>query len=60
MKRFKTLLFILAAAPVLAFASETMHLDKAPVDLADHGSLQRGARVFVNQCLNCHSASMIL
>jgi ubiquinol-cytochrome c reductase cytochrome c1 subunit len=24
--------------------------------LNDHGRLQRGARVFVNYCLNCHSA----
>ncbi len=58
MKRFKTILFILAAAPVLAFASDghDVPLDKAPIDLADHESLQRGARVFINQCLNCHSA----
>ena len=58
MKRFKTLIYALIAAPVLAFASGAeVHLDKAPIDLADHESLQRGARIFVNQCLNCHSAS---
>jgi len=57
MKRFKTLIYALIAAPVLAFASGgNVHLDKAPIDLADHESLQRGARIFVNQCLNCHSA----
>ena len=57
MKRFKTLIYALVAAPVLAFASgANLHLDKAPIDLADHESLQRGARIFVNQCLNCHSA----
>ena len=57
MKRFKTLMYALVAAPVLAFASgANLHLDKAPIDLADHESLQRGARIFVNQCLNCHSA----
>ena len=57
MKRFKTLMYALVAAPVLAFASGAdVHLDKAPIDLADHESLQRGARIFVNQCLNCHSA----
>ena len=39
-------------------ASEgNLHLDKAPVNLADQESLQRGARMFVNYCLNCHSAS---
>ncbi len=57
MKRFTTLLYALIAAPVLALASSgTVPLDKAPVDLADHESLQRGARIFINQCLNCHSA----
>ena len=57
MKRFTTLLYALIAAPVLAFASGgTVPLDKAPIDLADHESLQRGARIFINQCLNCHSA----
>jgi ubiquinol-cytochrome c reductase cytochrome c1 subunit len=58
MKRLKNLLFLLAAVPVLAFASEaSIHLDKAPVNLADQESLQRGARTFVNYCLNCHSAA---
>lgn len=58
MKRLKNLLFLLAAAPVLAFAGgASVHLDKAPVNLADQESLQRGARMFVNYCLNCHSAS---
>lgn len=58
MKRLKNLLFLLAAVPVVAFASEAnLHLDKAPVNLADQESLQRGARMFVNYCLNCHSAS---
>ncbi len=57
MKRLKNFLFLLAAAPVLAFASGAdIHLDKAPINLADQESLQRGARMFVNHCLNCHSA----
>ena len=58
MKRLKNFLFQLAAVPVLGFASEAnIHLDKAPINLADQDSLQRGARTFVNYCLNCHSAS---
>jgi ubiquinol-cytochrome c reductase cytochrome c1 subunit len=58
MKRLKNFLFLLAAAPVMAFAAgATVHLDKAPVNVVDHDSLQRGARMFVNYCLNCHSAS---
>lgn len=31
--------------------------DKVSVDLSDKESLQRGARIFVNYCLSCHSAS---
>jgi ubiquinol-cytochrome c reductase cytochrome c1 subunit len=58
MKRLKTILFLLAAAPAVAFASgASIHLDKAPINLADQESLQRGARTFVNHCLNCHSAA---
>ncbi|MDP1935982.1 MAG: cytochrome c1 [Hylemonella sp.] len=57
MKRLKNFLFLLAAVPVLALASAAgPALDKAPVNLADQDSLQRGARTFVNYCLNCHSA----
>jgi ubiquinol-cytochrome c reductase cytochrome c1 subunit len=43
--------------PMLALASEAEITVKAPVDLGDHASLQRGARTFVNYCLNCHSAN---
>jgi len=32
-------------------------LDKAPVNTSDQVSLQNGARIFVNYCLNCHSAA---
>lgn len=53
----KKLLLLLALLPALAFASEGVHLDKAPVDASNHESLQRGARTFVNYCLNCHSAN---
>ena len=31
-------------------------LDKAPDKLNDKAALQNGAKIFVNQCLNCHSA----
>lgn len=53
----KKILWVLALLPVLAFANESAHLDKAPVDASNHESLQRGARTFVNYCLNCHSAN---
>lgn len=45
------------ATPLVVSASESISLDKAPIDAADHESLQRGARTFVNYCLNCHSAN---
>jgi len=53
----KHILLSLLLLPVLAFASEANITVKAPVDLSDHESLQRGARTFVNYCLNCHSAN---
>ena len=40
-----------------AIANEEVALDKAPIDPSNQASLQRGARTFVNYCLNCHSAS---
>ena len=49
--------FLLAAAPVLGFAAGGgAHLDDADIDVSDQESLQRGARIFVNYCLSCHSA----
>jgi len=33
--------------------------DKAPVNTSDLASLQRGADIFVNYCLNCHSAAFM-
>ena len=35
------------------------HLMHAQLDLGDRASLQRGARLFVNYCLSCHSASFM-
>lgn len=44
--------------PVSATMANTgLKLDKAPIDIQDTESLQRGAQVFVNYCLSCHSAS---
>lgn len=54
MKKF---LLLLAILPSLSFANAEVHLDKAPIDASNHESLQRGARTFVNYCLNCHSAN---
>lgn len=52
------ILFVLALLlPLCSLASEHVKLDKAPIDPANKISLQRGAKVFVNYCLNCHSAA---
>lgn len=56
----KSLLATLLLAPALALASgPAAKLDAAPVNLHDKLSLQRGAQVFVNHCLNCHGAAMM-
>ncbi|MDP3669099.1 MAG: cytochrome c1 [Telluria sp.] len=53
----KKLIAMLALLPCLAFASEAGHpLDKAPAR-ESLSSLQNGAKLFVNYCLNCHAAS---
>lgn len=60
MKVINTLwiLALLLTAPAMAIASEAgIHLDKAPVDLKNTASLQRGAILFASRCLACHSAS---
>ena len=36
-----------------------MAWDKAPVNTSDLASLQNGAKLFVNYCLNCHSAAFM-
>lgn len=52
----KKLIAILALVPGLVFASEGgVPLDRAP-ERTDLASLQNGAKLFVNYCLNCHSA----
>lgn len=57
MKLHKKLLAMLALLPALAFANEGGYpLDKAP-ERESLASLQNGAKLFVNYCLNCHSAS---
>ena len=53
----KKIILLLALLPLFAMANEEVALDKAPVDASNHESLQRGARTFVNYCLNCHSAN---
>ena len=44
------------AAPVMANEGG-VPLDPAPNQSSDTSALQRGAKLFVNYCLNCHGAS---
>lgn len=54
MKKLLIAIVMLASSP--AFASGgNVHFDHADVDITDQASLQRGAKYFVNYCLNCHS-----
>jgi len=59
MKKYLVIaLLALAPAWVLA-AGGGVHLDKANIDPTNKQSLQRGARIFVNYCLSCHSAALM-
>src|SRR3954454_15276289 len=53
----KKLIAVLALLPGFVFANEGGYpLDRAP-ERTSLASLQNGAKLFVNYCLNCHSAS---
>ena len=56
MKTIATLLSLLLCGAALASGGADLRLDRAPIHRLDAESLQRGARNFVNYCLNCHSA----
>jgi len=51
------LLALGVAAGAHAAGDEEIHWDKAPSHTNDLPSLQNGAKLFVNYCLNCHSAA---
>ena len=60
MKKFIAILISLLVSfhsSVTLSADSSYHLDKAKINLDDEQSLQRGARNFINYCLNCHSAN---
>ena len=58
MKLLKKLIATLALLPALAMANEAgFPLDHAPDRSNSLASLQNGAKLFVNYCLNCHSAA---
>jgi ubiquinol-cytochrome c reductase cytochrome c1 subunit len=59
-KLFVTLLLALGvAAGAHAAEGEEIHWDQAPSRTNDLPALQNGAKLFVNYCLNCHSAAFM-
>ncbi len=50
-------MFLCVAAGGAHAAGTAMQYLDAKVDLSDKGSLQNGARLFVNYCLSCHAMS---
>jgi ubiquinol-cytochrome c reductase cytochrome c1 subunit len=60
MKLLKKLIAALVLLPTFVLANEGgFTLDHAPDRSKDLVALQNGAKLFVNYCLNCHSASMM-
>ncbi len=58
----KLLLSLIAALGIASGAQASeggIAWDKAPVDVTNQGSLQSGAKLFVNYCLSCHSAAFM-
>ena len=53
----KLILMLSLLVPLAVLANEDAALQHAPINPNNQASLQRGAKVFVNYCLNCHSAA---
>jgi len=49
-------LFVAASGAALASGGPDIRMEPAPINRLDLASQQRGARIFVNYCLNCHTA----
>jgi ubiquinol-cytochrome c reductase cytochrome c1 subunit len=58
-KLFVILMLALVSATGAQAASEGVPWDKAPSRTNDLPALQHGAKLFVNYCLNCHSAAFM-
>ena len=59
MKKYLVIVLLALAPAWVSAAGGGVHLDKANIDPTNKQSLQRGARIFVNYCLSCHSASLM-
>jgi ubiquinol-cytochrome c reductase cytochrome c1 subunit len=57
-KKMWVRVLLLMVVPAMAIANTEIHLDTFPTALEkDNGSLQRGAKMFTDKCLACHSAA---
>jgi len=59
MKKVIIALVMVSLSSLVNAAGGKIHLDEANIDLTDKASLQRGAKLFTNYCLNCHAASFM-
>ena len=50
---------LLSLSGSVAASGAELVLDRVHIDVRDQASLQSGARTFVNQCMGCHSASLM-
>lgn len=57
MKKLLGAIALLLTSTVAIAAGGTYPLEKAPNRISDMAALQNGAKLFVNYCLNCHSAN---
>lgn len=57
MKKLILSLLLAMVSPVTLAAEATEPLDSVYINLGDKEALQRGAKLFVNYCLSCHSAA---
>ena len=57
MKRLIIAIVLSLTSPLALSAESKVPLDSVYINLSDTASLQRGARLFVNFCLSCHSAA---
>jgi ubiquinol-cytochrome c reductase cytochrome c1 subunit len=60
----RSLIFVMFFALAALFsagvsASSDVELDSANIQLEDHEAIKRGAKLFVNYCLSCHSAALM-
>lgn len=59
MRKLVSVLVLSLLTGLAAAAGGGAHLDSVDIDLSDQASLQRGARLFMNYCMSCHSASFM-